>query len=146
MTLCRGAMDTLARHKAFLLTGVFLFLSSFFTARVDPPTEDIDPVESHLIKVVELVCKFVSFADTSVAKSLSFRSIQAPTSTPNPTMETISMPTSCDTTHSTGSESISNIVGETPNPHLDPRYAPTPIYEHFLLTETHPLVASSARS
>ncbi|KAG1736636.1 HIT-like domain-containing protein [Suillus paluster] len=41
-------MDTLLRHKSFLLTSAFLLLTSIFTARLDPPQEDIVPVESHI--------------------------------------------------------------------------------------------------
>lgn len=41
-------MDTILRHKSFLLTGAFLLLTSIFTARMDPPKEDIVPVESQL--------------------------------------------------------------------------------------------------
>jgi hypothetical protein len=37
-------MDTLSRHKSFLLASAVLLLASIFT----PQTEDIVPVESHI--------------------------------------------------------------------------------------------------
>lgn len=43
-------MDTLLRHKSFLLTSAFLLLTSIFTARMDSPKDDIIPVESRSIK------------------------------------------------------------------------------------------------
>ncbi|KAG2130866.1 HIT-like domain-containing protein [Suillus clintonianus] len=43
-------MDTLLRHKSFLLTSAILFLTTIFTGRTNPPTEDIVPVESTTIK------------------------------------------------------------------------------------------------
>jgi hypothetical protein len=63
------AMDTVSRHKSFLLTGVFLLLSSYLTARVDPPQEDLVPVESQL-KTEELVRGMVIFHRTHQLGSL----------------------------------------------------------------------------
>ncbi|KAG2367554.1 HIT-like domain-containing protein [Suillus spraguei] len=41
-------MDTLSRHKSFLLASAVLLLASIFTPQTDHTTEDIVPVESHI--------------------------------------------------------------------------------------------------
>jgi hypothetical protein len=41
-------MDTLSRHKSFLLASAVLLLASIFTPQTDHPAEDIVPVESHI--------------------------------------------------------------------------------------------------
>ncbi|KIK40555.1 hypothetical protein CY34DRAFT_807077 [Suillus luteus UH-Slu-Lm8-n1] len=41
-------MDTLSRHKSFLLASAVLLLASIFSPQTDHPAEDIVPVESHI--------------------------------------------------------------------------------------------------
>jgi hypothetical protein len=72
-----GTMDTISRHKSFLLTGAFLLLSSLFTTRVDPPEKDFVPADSQL-KTEELVrpCSYLSLHSPSrIAKAYHPKSL-----------------------------------------------------------------------
>jgi len=57
-------MDTLWRHKSFLLTTAFLLLTSYFTARepMEPQTDAEVPVVGPELKAEPLVRQPLSFA------------------------------------------------------------------------------------
>lgn len=59
-----STMDTLSRHKSFLLASAVLLLVSIFSPQTDHPAEDIVPVESH-IKPEAIVRCFFSSQDLS---------------------------------------------------------------------------------
>lgn len=68
-------MDTLSRHKSFLLASAVLLLASIFTPQTDHTTEDIVPVESHINSEGTLTTTSHSMDPSSQQSSLDSKAI-----------------------------------------------------------------------